>query len=557
MTDLQLTVLRDRYALPGETSWAQVAHRVADAVGNNPNERQEFRELLEPMFFVPGGRILYAIGNPAQVTPYNCFVLPSPEDSRGGIINSLHDWIEVQARGGGVGINMSTLRPRGALVRGVQGTSSGPVNWMELFATATHRVIQQGGSRRGAAMLLLNDSHPDILEFIQAKRMPGVLLGANLSVAISDKFMQAVAEDREWELRWGGELHSTISARGIWNLIIESAWASGEPGVVFLERANKESNAWYCEELIATNPCAEQPLGANGSCLLGALNLAQFTRGQDWRINDLGSAAAIAIRFLDNIIDQAFYPFPEIERHQKALRRVGLGTMGLADALIQMKLHYGLPEAVRATEDAFRHIKNAAYFASADLAQEKGAFPDYDRRWLQSHFVQRMGKGFQQRAQELGVRNAFLLSQAPTGTTAKLTGVWAGIEPYFDKETFLTNRLGNQRVTAPDSPYLVTANEVTPSEHIAMMAAVQRHVDSAVSKTVNAPEGHSPQETAAIYQLAYQEGLKSVAYYRDKSRQTQVQWHKEEDARNAPREWESPLECRSGAGACALPPEEV
>ena len=215
MNDLQLDVLSDRYALEGETTWEQVANRVADALGDDPNERKEFYDILEGMFFIPGGRILFAAGNPAKVTPYNCAVLPMPEDSRAGIIHSLGDWVEIQAVGGGVGINMSSLRPSGTVVRGVNGFSSGPLAWMELFSTATHRVVQQGGSRRGAAMLILNDDHPDILKFIKAKTIPGILLGANLSVNVSDRLMEAVANDADWHLQWEGKTFRTIRARDL------------------------------------------------------------------------------------------------------------------------------------------------------------------------------------------------------------------------------------------------------------------------------------------------------------------------------------------------------
>ena len=539
MTDLQLSVLNDRYTLLGENTWQQVARRVADNIGEDANERQEFYEILDQMYFIPGGRILFAAGNPAKVTPYNCFVLPSPEDSVDGIMESLRQWVEIQRRGGGVGINMSSLRPSGAFVAGVQGYSSGPLAWMELFSTATHRVIQQGGSRRGAAMLILNDDHPDILSFIQAKMQPGILLGANLSVNVSDRLMEAVANDSSWELKWQGEVWTTLRARALWDYIIKSAWASGEPGVVFLERANKEANSWYCEELIATNPCAEQPLGAYAVCLLGAVNLQKMVNDRgEWDILLIHDVSSVATRMLDNIIDQAYYPLPESEIAQKRLRRIGIGTMGLADALVSMGLRYGEDDAVYETGRAFENIKRSAYLTSANLAYSKGAFPAYDAKWLESPSVRSLGSGYVRYAGQHGVRNCYLTSQAPTGTIAKLAGVWGGIEPYFERTTYLTNRLGLNTIEAPDSPYLVTASEVSPAGHIKMMAEVQKHVDSAVSKTVNAPEEHTPEDTAETYKLAYDMGCKSVAYYRDKSRQTQVQWANETDARDAILEWE-------------------
>lgn len=538
MNDLQLSILSDRYALDGETSWQQVARRVADDIGEDGNQRQEFYEILEPMFFVPGGRVLFASGNPAEVSAYNCVVLPMPEDSREGIIERLGQWVETQARGAGVGINMSSLRPRGALIRGVQGKSSGPLAWMELFSTATHRVIQQGGSRRGAAMLILNDDHPDIMEFVKAKMTPGILLGANLSVNVSDQLIGAAEADMEWNLVWNGEVYKTIRARNLWEMIIFSAWSSGEPGIVFLDRANLLSNSWYCEELIATNPCAEQPLGAYGACLLGSLNLPKFVDNKQWDVRGLWDVTQTAVKMLDNVIDHAHYPLPEIEIAQKRLRRIGIGTMGLADALLDMEERYGSRQAVATTNYAFKWIKEAAYNESAYIATNKGPFPAYDERWLSSAFVDGMSPEYKRGVAGTGVRNCFLTSQAPTGTIAKLAGVWSGIEPYFDRTTYLTNRLGIHEVVAPDSPYLVTASEISPEGHIDMMAAVQEHVDSAVSKTVNAPEDHSVEDTAKTYRLAFDMGLKSVAYYRNKSRETQVQWSSRKDAENAKLEWE-------------------
>ena len=534
--DLARAVLLDRYALrknghAAEDTWSDVAKRVAwaTAQGDRPEVEGLFREMLEEMYFLPGGRILAAMGAPYRISSMNCSVLPSPHDSRDGILNSLKDWVNIQALGCGVGINMSSLRPHGSPVKGVNGTSSGPLAWMELFSVATHRVVQQGGSRRGAAMLMLNDSHPDILSFIEAKNTPGILEGANLSVGVSEEFMEALAADASWDFRWNDAIFGSLPARELWSKIINSAWGSGEPGVVFMGRANKMSNSWYFAPLTATNPCAEKPMSDNGVCLLGSVNLARHVKNGYMDFPQLEATVALAVRFLDNVIDASIYPLHRMMISQKMIRQLGIGTMGLADALVACGLKYGSPEAISLTEEIFRTIKNAAYFASVSLAQERGSFPAYDRdKFLAGGFVKTLAPGLRDAIYQHGIRNCFLTSQAPTGSIGKVAGVWAGIEPYFDKVTRITNRLGTFEFHAPDSESLVLANEVTPEQHIDMMAAAQRHIDSAVSKTVNAPSYHTVEDTGKVYDLAYERGAKSVAYYRDRSREAQVQWHVEE-----------------------------
>ena len=530
-TDLQIATLHDRFSLRKdglllERSWAEVSNRVCNAVaeGDDIYALNMFKDIVFGEKFIPAGRILAAMGAPEGLTPYNCTVLRSPEDSRKGMIVLLEEWIEFQARGSGVGVKMSTLRPSGSPIRGVNGTSSGPIAWMELLSTATHKVIQQGGSRRGAAMLILNDSHPDIFEFIKAKETPGVLEGANLSVSVSDSLMRAVKEDKEWDLRWNDTLFRTIPARELWAAIIGAAWRSGEPGVVFLERANRESNSWYFEDLVATNPCAEQPLGANSVCLLGSINLPKHMAQGKLEVGKLHGTVMAAVRFLDNVIDRAFYPSEECQLRQAAIRRMGIGTIGLADALISAGLRYGSPEAITFTEEVYRQIKMAAYQASIDLSKERGPFPAFDERYLKGKFIQRLPELLRKDIEQYGIRNAFLTSQAPTGTIAKLMNVWSGIEPYFAKETRFVNRMGTYTFKAPDSEFLVCADEVSPEGHLLMQAAAQKHTDSAVSKTVNAPNEATLEDTKEVYDKAYDLNLKSVAYYRDGSRAVQVQY---------------------------------
>src|SRR5579885_2673469 len=359
-------VFMDRYSLKDasgqplefypEQLWARVARGIAAI---EPTEEQRaywekrFYEALDNFQFVPGGRILAGAGSGHQVTFYNCYVIPSPEDSRQGILDNLKTMTEIMARGGGVGINLSTLRPRGSYIKTVNGTASGPCSWAQLYSVATGDVIQQGGSRRGALMLMLDDNHPDIEEFITVKRTEGKIEHANLSVAISDRFMQAVKDDEDWDLVWQGEVKKTIRARDLWDLICKSAWESAEPGVVFMDRYNKLSNTWYYEDIRCVNPCGEQGLPAFGVCNLGALNLSAFVENGQMDYERLAEKTKVAMRFLDNVVDATEYFIPENAEAQLGTRRTGLGTMGLADALIKMKIAYGSDESLPVIEKIY------------------------------------------------------------------------------------------------------------------------------------------------------------------------------------------------------------
>ena len=393
-------VFLDRYALKGEDGELiehtpeEMWHRVAGGVASNEKKSQqkkweaEFYRVMEDFKFVPGGRILSGAGTGYQVTYFNCFVIPSPKDSRHGILESLGQLVEIQSRAGGVGLNLSSLRPRGARVKKVNGTSSGPINWATLFSVATHDIVQQGGSRRGATMLMLWDWHPDIEEFITVKQDLTKINGANLSVCVSDAFMEAVKKDEPWNLVypdlndpryddiWDGDLHKwkqnggkvkvykTIQAKELWELICTAAWQSAEPGLHFLDRSNKRSNTWYFEQLVATNPCGEQPLGPWAVCNLGAMNLSAYVKGYDlagdvpgvFDYESFSKDVKVALRFLDNVIDQTYYFFKENEKIAKEIRRTGLGIMGLGDALIKMQLPYGSAESLPVIDKIFKNF---------------------------------------------------------------------------------------------------------------------------------------------------------------------------------------------------------
>jgi len=1026
LTQDQIRIFQDRYATRDsageltekwpEESWKRVALGVAEAEryyaarkigvdidGAVSENAERFYELMRDFRYVPGGRIIAAMGTDVQVTAQNCYVIPSPEDSRGGILHSLYEWVEIQSRGGGVGVNLSSLRPSGAPVRGVNGTSSGPVSWARLFADAS-QVIIQGGSRRGAAMIMMNDDHPDVKEFIHAKETPGVLEGCNMSVCISDAFMRAVTDDGPWELKWGGKVYETLRARDMWQDIVTAAWRSAEPGIYFMERANQEANSGYFETLISTNPCftgdtliavadgrdavsikqlaeegadvpvyccdadgvvqirtgrhprvtreraevwrltlddgsairttpdhkyllrdgtkvpmrdlrpgdrlmpfskavlkrrtnsymtvnrndgrapvmehrmvvesnlgrplrghpeeiihhadfnglnnvlsnllvmsdrehkalhyqtaiglqawwaeqdseaktrlngmsgkrhrpeslakigaktraymadpevkerqragvrewyenhgtdflkgerierekrvcanghcsvrfealpkstrrhcstycslvvlneaqrgvpltpehrakvgvsskvwaetpegraskakagretfrkyalmngkiafeqtgaidmnrwddyrelakgngctkfvsratidrlfstreqfvelaeawnhrvvsiepdgfqdvynltvdefhtvavitvpdgvskrsgarvktgivtaqcGEQPLGPYGACLLGAFNLVAFVKQSDHGgRGEAGDAAAnasnakyfdlaefkrlvaVAVRFNDNIVDISSYPLPECRDSQQRIRRMGIGVMGLADALIELGMRYGSGEAIEFTGNVFREMRDAAYMASARLAEERGPFPLFDsEKFLDRPFARRLPEDVRQEIARYGVRNCYLLTQAPTGTTAMVANVNSGIEPFFDFRYRRVDRTGSSWMLSPYAhrvygddgqgerlksvdPVYVTANEVTPAEHVLMQAAAQKFVDASISKTANMPESATVGDVGEIYAMAWDVGLKSLSVYRDNSRSEQVLYHDKED----------------------------
>ena len=546
---------------------ARVARGIAAVEPDDQRAEWEarFRWLLRGWKFVPGGRILTAAGTDQNLTFYNCYVVPSPHDSRDGIIRTLSQMTEIMSRGGGVGINLSSLRPRYAYVKGVNGRSSGSVSWGSLYSFVTG-LIEQGGSRRGALMLILDVWHPDILDFIGSKRDMGKITNANISVGITDDFMAAVAADAEWTLEfpdtqhpdygefWTGNMAAwkaqglpviatkTVPARTLWNNLIESAWASAEPGLWFSERANKMSNSAYFSPLVCTNPCGEQPLPAWGVCNLGAINLARFHADGDVDWESLRKTVQYAVRFLDNVIDTTPYFFEENERQQKNERRVGLGTMGLAELMIRCGVAYGSPEGTEFLDRLYGFIAAQAYLASADNAAEKGPFPAFETEpFLASGFMQSMPDHVRDAVREKSIRNVTLLTQAPTGTTGTMVGTSTGIEPFYSWSYFRKSRLGTHEEqvevyadwlqahpTEPTPDYFVTAMDLDPAEHIRVQAAIQRWVDSSISKTCNVPNDYTVDQTRELYELMYSLGCKGGTVYRDGSRNEQVLNLKEE-----------------------------
>jgi ribonucleoside-diphosphate reductase alpha chain len=522
-----------------DDTWRRVAAEFARAEADPTSWEERFFAAMQDFKFLPAGRILSGAGSGRRVTLFNCFVMGDVPDDMGGIFEHLKQAALTMQQGGGIGYDFSTLRPKGAPVKGVGADASGPLSFMDVW-DAMCRTIMSAGSRRGAMMAVMRCDHPDIEAFIEAKRERGRLRMFNLSVLVTDAFMQAVKEDAPWELTFEGAAYKSLKARELWDKIMRATYAYAEPGVVFIDRINRRNNLWYCETIHGTNPCGEQPLPPYGTCLLGSINLAslverpfepdaQIDRGR------LGELTAVAVRMMDDVIEISRYPLPEQEREARAKRRIGLGVTGLADALILCGARYGGREAVRLTEEWMRTIRRAAYLASTELAREKGPFPLFDRdKYVAGETVAALDDDVRAAIAAHGIRNALLTSIAPTGTISLFAdNVSSGLEPVFsfryvrhvlmpdgsrreeevsDHAFRLFRRLKGDGAPLPE--YFVDAQSLSPSDHLVMQAAVQTYVDSSISKTINCPEGIPFDDFKDIYQKAYELGCKGCTTYR-------------------------------------------
>ena len=522
-----------------EDSWARVARALAAVEEQPARWEPAFYTALENFRFLPAGRIFSGAGTDRKVTLFNCFVMGNIGDDLGSIFDNLREAALTMQQGGGIGYDFSTLRPKGAPVRGVGADASGPLSFMDVW-DAMCRTIMSAGARRGAMMATMRCDHPDIEDFIAAKREAGRLRNFNLSVLATDPFMAAVANDTDWHLTFGGRVFRTLRARNLFDSITRATYEYAEPGVIFIDRINARNNLAYCETIFATNPCGEQPLPPYGACLLGSINLAQlvrdpFTPAAHIDEAELAELVTIAIRMMDNTIDASGFPLEPQRQEALAKRRVGLGMTGLADALMMTGLRYGSVAAAACAEDWARQISRAAYLASAGLAQEKGAFPLYDKAaYLAGETIQAMDADVRAAVAAHGIRNALLTSVAPTGTISLVAdNISSGIEPVFalaytrkvlqpdgtrteEEVSDYALRLFRARF-GPDTKlpaHFVTAQELTPAEHVRMQAAVQRHVDSAISKTVNVPEDIDFAAFQEVYLDAYRSGCKGCTTYR-------------------------------------------
>ncbi|MDR7402599.1 MAG: adenosylcobalamin-dependent ribonucleoside-diphosphate reductase [Armatimonadota bacterium] len=559
--ELRARVFFDKYALrdpggrPLETlppqMWRRIARELA-SVEATPQARREWEEkfywLLEDFRFIPGGRIMHGAGNPKRVTLLNCYVIPIRDDS----IEAIFDWMKEAARtyslGGGVGTDISILRPRGAPVNNAARSSTGAVSFMELMSLTTGTIGQSG--RRGALMITIADSHPDVLDFVRVKRNLTRVRYANISVRVSDAFMRAVEADGTWDLVFHNEKASvrrTVRARELWAELIRGARDYAEPGVIFWDQVVRWSTSEYDGmEVITTNPCSEIPLEPYGNCCLGNVNLARFVADPftsqarvDW--DQLEPALRYATRFLDNVLDYNAdkHPLPQQREASLRSRRIGVGFTGLGDMLIQLGLRYDSEEAIAFVDRLFDRIKNVVYDASASLAAEKGVFPAYDpERHLRGPFLATLQPAVLERIRRHGLRNVALLTVPPVGSGAALAGVTSGIEPVFalsyirrseslSQETFTVYhplvreymaRFGIER-EADLPPYFVTAHQIKPEMRVRMQAAIQKHIDHSISSTVNLPRDTPPEEVERIYFLAWKLGCKGITVYREGSRE--------------------------------------
>jgi ribonucleoside-diphosphate reductase alpha chain len=525
-----------------DTFW-RVARTAASVETGGRKKRERwagtFAAAMTDLGFLPGGRILAGAGTGRAVTLFNCFVMGRIDDDLSAIFNQVREAALTMQAGGGIGHDFSTLRPRGALVRSIGADASGPVSFMDVW-DAMCRTIMSAGARRGAMMATMRCDHPDIDEFISVKADASRLRNFNLSVLVTDPFMAAVRAGTAWDLQFDGRVFRTVAARELWDRLMRAAYDTAEPGVIFIDRVNARNNLDYCEDIHTTNPCGEQPLPEYGACLLGSINLAAlvrqpFTAAASIDTVALEARVATAIRLLDNIIDVSAYPLEAQRREAIAKRRIGLGVTGLADALIMLGQRYGSVPACETASGLMRTIQNAAYAASAELARDKGAFPLFDKKkFLSRPNVEALDDRVRGSIEKHGIRNGCLTSIAPTGTISLLAGnVSSGIEPVFD---FVFNRRvreasGGTRVetvedfahaayrravgeTAALPPAFVSMGDLLPADHLAMQAALQPHIDSAISKTINCPEGLSFEAFRDVYGHAYDLGLKGCTAYR-------------------------------------------
>ena len=521
-----------------EDTWRRIAVALSKAEANPKKWESIFYDSLTDFKFLPAGRIIAGSGTARNVTLFNCFVMGVIPDSMSGIFDMLKEAALTMQQGGGIGYDFSTIRPKGSIVKGIAADASGPVSFMDVWDSMC-RTIMSAGSRRGAMMATMRCDHPDIEEFIAAKSDSKKLRMFNLSVLVSDAFMEALKKGEDWRLTFNDKIYKVIKAADLWDKIMRATYNYAEPGVIFIDRINEANNLRYCETITATNPCGEQPLPPYGACLLGSINLARlveypFGGNAHLDVSQLENLVATAVRMMDNVIEVSQFPLEVQKLEALNKRRIGLGVTGLADALLMVGLRYGSDEAVEKTEEWMKLIARASYKASINLAKEKGAFSLFDpEQLIASGNMKQMDDDIKQAVRKFGIRNALLTSIAPTGTISLYAGnVSSGIEPVFaysytrkvlqndgshiEEEVvdyavqMWRDKFGDAQL--PD--YFVSAQNLTPSDHVKMQAAAQKWVDSSISKTINCPEDISFDDFKEVYMQAYDTGCKGCTTYR-------------------------------------------
>jgi ribonucleoside-diphosphate reductase alpha chain len=521
-----------------EDSWRRIARALASVEADPKHWEDKFYAALEGFKYLPAGRITAGAGTGRSVTMFNCFVMGTVPDTMAGIFDGLKEAALTMQQGGGIGYDFSTIRPRGAEVKGVAADASGPLSFMDVW-DAMCRTIMSAGSRRGAMMATMRCDHPDVEAFIEAKKDAARLRMFNLSVLITDPFMAAVKANGPWDLVFGGKVYKTVQALDLWNKIMRNTYDFAEPGVIFIDRINTANNLNYCESIAATNPCGEQPLPPYGACLLGSINMptlvtGAFTKKAKLDVTALNDLVRTAVRMMDNVVDASRFPLPEQQAEAKNKRRIGLGVTGLADALLMLGQKYGTDAAAAQTEEWMHAIARAAYLASVDLAREKGAFPLFEAEaYLASGNMMAMDADVRDLIRTHGIRNALLTSIAPTGTISLYAGnVSSGIEPVFayaytrkvlqkdgsrtEEEVvdFAVRLWRETHGAAPLPDYFVNAQTLPPLDHVRMQAAAQKWIDSSISKTINCPEDISFDAFKEVYMAAWDQGCKGCTTYR-------------------------------------------
>lgn len=518
-----------KYRSVGET-FKEAMTRVADALKDGEEHFEAFRNILYNMRFLPAGRVQSAMGAPRRVTPYNCFVSMTIEDSMHGIMEAAANAAKTMQLGGGIGYDFSTLRPHGSLIRSLDSKSSGPMSFMGIF-DAVCKTIASAGHRRGAQMAVLRVDHPDIETFIRAKNNSTELTQFNMSVGVTDEFMQAVKDDADFDLVFEGQVYRTVSASALWDDILRSTWDWAEPGILFIDRINKKNNLHYCETIAATNPCGEQPLPPNGACLLGSFNLVKYVKHNGIQSGDkatfdfekLKADIPNVVRAMDNVVDRAVYPLPAQEKEAKDKRRMGLGVTGVANAIEALGFPYGSPDFMVTLEEIMCTIRDGCYRASIELAKEKGPFPLYSHKFLDSGFAETLPGDIRNDIGEYGIRNSHLLSVAPTGTISlSADNVSSGIEPvfshYYDRtiQTFDGPRV--ERVEDYGVREFgvkgMAADALSVFDHVRVLNLASKYVDSACSKTCNVGDDVTWEQFKDVYMQAYDGGSSGCTTFR-------------------------------------------
>ena len=534
LSDSAIKVAKDRYFME-EEDWESCANRVGQVIAGTENSHmikyaKEFSEVIYNMDFLPGGRILRNAGR-ARGSLFNCYHLPIG-DSREEIGQFYKDSLILWGEGGGIGVNASSLRPKGAPIKGVGGHSSGPVSFLVASDAIAH-TIESGGSRRAAALALMSVSHPDISEFIDAKLVHGILAYYNISVAVTDEFLEAVESDDDWEFKFAHQTYGKVKARSIWDNVIDNMVNCAEPGLLNWNKLIK-NNSYYYDPVMGTNPCGEAVLSPYDVCDLGSLVLTNFITGTvntNWK--KLYEVVKTAVRFLDDVIDVNKYVLKEIDIKAHNSRRIGLGVMGLADYLFAKGLRYGSVRSIVEVERLMRFIRDTVYETLVELAQEKGAFPKFDPvPYGKASFIRKLPASLRLDIKEHGVRCVTGLAIAPTGTISLIADVNSGIEPLFRKAYLRTDRISERMYVHPIYQKLLKNNEkrpkwyvdtddLKPSDHFEIQSVVQKYIDGAVSKTINMPKGTTPKQLSRLM-LEYIHDLKGVTVYVDGSKKGQV-----------------------------------